>query len=391
MISRNASTAPGRALVIGAGLAGVALSAALTRRGWQVHLLDQASGPAQGASALPVGMLSPHVTRAPTPLSRLSALGVADTRHELERLIAPGQGWQPTEVDNRGHDPGRWPAALVRPDALVQAWLGEAEASQRLSTTWGANVQRLRRDPITQQWQALGASGELLAQAPVAVVACAWGSHELLGQSVAGLDAMALPLRPVQGQMSLGPCQGEPLADRPQRDNGVFVPVYEDSGLPPQWPGRIWAMGSTYERGATHTDVRETAHERNAQSLEALAPAAARRLREDLAQGRLLGWAQVRCASLDRLPLAGPVPDVQAWQEHRQQAPKARRPALGDFPRVRGLYTLTALGSRGLTLANWCAQRVAEHITGQPPAGEADLLAAIDPARFVWRAAKRQA
>ena len=379
-----------RALVIGAGLAGAALCAALARRGWQVHLLDQASGPAQGASALPVGMLSPHVTRAPTPLSRLSALGVADTRRELERLIAPGQGWQPTEVDNRGHDPGRWPAALVRPAALVQAWLGEATASQALQTTWQAQVHRLHRDPITRHWQAIAPSGDMLAEAPVVVVAGAWGSHALLSQRVVGMDAQALPLRPVQGQMSLAVCEGEPLAERPQRDNGVYVPVYEDSGLPPQWPGRIWAMGSTYERGATHTDVRDTAHDRNAQSLESLVPTAAQRLRDDLAHGRLMGWAQVRCASLDRLPMAGAVPDLQAWQQHREKSPKARRPALSDFPRQPGLYMLAALGSRGLTLAHWCAQRVAEQIAGDAATGEADLLAAIDPARFAWRAAKRQ-
>ncbi|MCU0927326.1 MAG: FAD-dependent oxidoreductase, partial [Hydrogenophaga sp.] len=57
------------ALVIGAGLAGAAVCFALARRGWRLTLMDAASGPAQGASALPVGMLSPHVTRAPTPLS----------------------------------------------------------------------------------------------------------------------------------------------------------------------------------------------------------------------------------------------------------------------------------------------------------------------------------
>lgn len=382
---------PRQAMVIGAGLAGAALCAALARLGWQVHLLDQAEGPAQGASALPVGMLSPHVTRAPTPLSRLSALGVADTRRELERLIAPGQGWQPTEVDNRGHDPGRWPAALVRPEALVRAWLGEAQDRHALETSWRAQVDHLRQDTDKPWWQAIGPTGDVLAAAPVAVVASAWGTQALLNQRAAGLDAIALPLRPVQGQMSLGPCLGDPLAARPQRDNGVFVPVYEDSGLAPQWPARLWAMGSTYERGATHTDIREAAHERNAQSLEALVPAAAQRLREDMAQGKLLGWAQVRCASLDRLPMAGAVPDVQAWQHQRQQTPTARRPALVDFPRLPGLFMLTALGSRGLTLAHWCAQRVAEQVDGQTPRGEADLLAALDPARFAWRAAKRQA
>ena len=76
----------------------------LARRGWHATLVDAASGPAQAASALPVGMLSPHVTRAPTPLSRLSALGVADMRDQLEQRVPPGAGWQ-TAVSARCHSP----------------------------------------------------------------------------------------------------------------------------------------------------------------------------------------------------------------------------------------------------------------------------------------------
>ena len=76
-----------QALVIGAGLAGAAVAAALCQRGWRITLLDAAPGPAQAASALPVGVLSPHLTRQPTPMSRLTALGVPITRAELERLV----------------------------------------------------------------------------------------------------------------------------------------------------------------------------------------------------------------------------------------------------------------------------------------------------------------
>ena len=99
------------ALVLGAGLAGAAVCRALSERGWRITLLDAAQGPAAGASALPVGMLSPHVTRSPTPLSRLSALGVVQMRAELQRWVALGEGWQDGEVDNLGHDAGRCPAA----------------------------------------------------------------------------------------------------------------------------------------------------------------------------------------------------------------------------------------------------------------------------------------
>src|SRR5690606_11391539 len=115
----------------------------------------------------------------------------------------------------------------------------------------------------------------------------------------------ALPLRPVKGQMSLAELTGEPLAKLPQRDNGVYVPCYEDHGLAPEWPSRIWAMGSTYVRGDASTDITSDGHERNAQSLQAMNAQAASRLHEAAAANKLLGWAGVRCASLDRLPLAG--------------------------------------------------------------------------------------
>lgn len=387
---------PRHALVIGAGLAGAAVCIALARRGWLLTLVDAAAGPARAASALPVGMLSPHITRAPTPLSRLSTLGVADMRAELERLIPQGSGWQPCEVDNHGHDPGRWPAALVRPAALVNGWLGEAQQKTGLTTIWNAQVARLLPPSGAAQpyWQALGADGYVLAEAPVVVVAAAFGSHAMLSASDDLLTPDTLPLRPVKGQMSLAALQGEPLAPRPQRDDGVFVPSYEDSGLLPEWPARIWAMGSTYERGKNGCEISDTAHETNAASLQAICPSAAGRQREAMAHGELLGWAQVRCASLDRLPLMGAVPHLAALRAQMEHAGNRRgRLPLADIPRWPGLYTLSALGSRGLTLSHWCAAQLAAQMDGaraDGPLVDEELVRALDPARFAWKQARRQ-
>lgn len=380
------------ALVIGAGLAGAAVCAALARRGWRLTLVDAASGPAEGASALPVGMLSPHVTRAPTPLSRLSALGVAATLAELQRLVPQGHGWQACEVDNLGHDPGRWPAALVRPAALVQAWLAEAAAQPgRLDLHWQTAVHRLLR--TATGWQALNVEGACVAEAPVVVVATAFGSEPLLAGASALVDSTALPLRPVKGQMSLAAQRGTPKAERPRRDSGVYVPLYEDAGLAPRWPSRIWAMGSTYDRGVDDTHLSDAAHERNAASLAAICPAGAADLRDAMAKGELQGWCQVRCASLDRLPLSGAVPDGDALHVLMAEAGHRRgRVPLEDTPRLPGLYMLTALGSRGITLAHWCAGQLAAAMDGEHPASqqEAELLKAIDPARFAWKQARRQ-
>ncbi len=388
---------PGRhALVIGAGLAGAAATSALALRGWRVTLLDAASGPAQGASGLPVGMLSPHVTRTPTPLSRLSALGVAHTLAELQRLVPQGAGWQACEVDNLGHDPGRWPATLVRPAALVHAWLQEAQALGALSRQWNTEVKRLSLlasgDPTSPTlWQAWDAQGRCLGEAPTVVVAAALGSVDLLthGDSPMALDD--LPLNPVKGQMSLGAQLGDAFAERPRRNDGVFVPRYQDEGLLPTWPAAIWAMGSTFERGVRDTTVTTEAHERNARSLETIHPAAAQHLHSELAQGRLLGWSQIRCASLDRLPLVGAAPNVDALRQQLEAGRAQRqRVALVDVPRRPGLHLLCAMGSRGITLAPWSAMQLARQINGEASLVDPTLMAALDPARFAIKNARRR-
>lgn len=379
------------ALVLGAGLAGAACCAALTRRGWRVELIERGSQPAMGASGLPVGMLSPHVTRAPTPLSRLCLLGVADARSQLERLVPQGHGWQATEVDNLGHDPGRWPAAVVRPSALVQAWLAEAQSSGGLSTRFDASVARLVHED--GQWVAKDAAGVWLGAAPAVVVATAYGALPLL-EDILGPESGAVPLRPVKGQLTLAALEAPPLAPRPMRNNGVFVPAYEDAGLAPAWPSRVWAMGSTYERGRDDPSVDPAAHERNAVSLEEMHPQAAAELRRCASEGGLLGWSQVRCASLDRLPMVGAAPDLKSLQDLFNAAGARRgRIPLSQTPRLPGLFMLTALGSRGLTLAHWCAEWLAGRMSDEPsPLHEqdVDLEKALDPARFAWKAARRQ-
>lgn len=369
--------------MVGAGLAGAALVRSLCRAGLHVAWLDRASGPAKAASALPVGMLSPHVTAQPTPLSRLTVLGMAHTRAELERLLPPGRGWWPTEVDNHGHDAGRHPACLVRPGALVQAWHDEARDSGQLQTHWNTPATALHREG--DRWQVMGPDGQTIAQAELVFIAAAFGSLPLLASPL-DLTDTDLPLRPVKGQLSFGPLSGPADAPRPQRQDGVYVPCYEEEGAP-----ALWAMGSTYDRGQDNTEVTDAAHARNLASLSALHPPAAQRMRDQMTSGHLRGWAGVRCASLDRLPLAGTLPDVGATEAMLGRPPFHRRkPRLDEVPRVTGLFTLSALGSRGLTLASLCAERLVAQALEHPSDLEADLWATLDPARFFWRRLKRQ-
>ena len=59
-------------------------------------------------------------------------------------------------------------------------------------------------------------------------------------------------------------------------------------------------------------------------------------------------------------------------------------------PRLPGLYVISAFGSRGITWAMLAARVLAASVSGAPIPLEADLLDAIDPARFICRRARRQ-
>ena len=63
---------------------------------------------------------------------------------------------------------------------------------------------------------------------------------------------------------------------------------------------------------------------------------------------------------------------------------------LSQVPRLPGLFALTALGSRGLTLAHWCATHLAQTMHGEPVTAPQALWNTLDPARFVWRQSRRQ-
>lgn len=395
------------ALIIGAGLAGAAAAASLGRRGWTVDMVCAGAGPADGASGLPVGLLAAHITARPTPMSLLSATGVALTLAELHRLLAPGDDWEPTLIDSfsDGVCTATQPGAQVRPAALVQAWLDELQASGRLRLQTGQKVHLLLppNDPGLTDWQALDSAGRLIAQAPVCIVAAAGASAtwKALPEAIRG------SLMNVKGQFSLGPLHGGPDALQPRRGDGVFVPRFMHQGV------ACWGAGATYERHATDRDVTAAAHQANLAGLTRLCPAAADRFRQQLEQAdealRPQGWSAVRCASTDRLPLVGPVPDAGAGvsapdkpQDTSQDTPPdappnaasgrgpSRRAQAGALQSTRGLHMLTALGSRGLSLAALSGELLAARIEGEPWPVERSLGLALDPGRWALRAMRRQ-
>lgn len=357
---RAYATAPGQCVVLGAGIAGAAVAAALARRGWQVQVLDAQPHPAGGASGLPVGLAAPYATADDSPLARLTRHGVRLLLQHACALLAPGRDWAPSGVIERsaGDTPSEhWQpqACWIRPAALVQAWL-RTPGVQFLPHS---AVQRLQRDGGA--WQLRDAHDQLLAQGQRVVLANAAGATAVLDASPDPALANATRAWPathsVRGLVSWATHQ------QPETRPFPRVPVHGNGSLIAHVPfgeEARWFVGASYqpvsEREAEWPDDKN--HGANALRLEKLAPALFAALTPELEAGALRAWKGQRCVSADRMPLLGPV-----------------APSLPD------VWVCAGFGSRGLSLVALCAELLAAQWSGEPWPLDASLAQALLPSR----------
>jgi tRNA 5-methylaminomethyl-2-thiouridine biosynthesis bifunctional protein len=379
--------------VVGAGLAGAAVAAALARRGWQVRVLDQADKAASGASGLPAGLVLAHVSSDDCQLSRLSRAGVRLMLQQARQFLTCGQDWAPSGVLERqvggtpqlpklwaeaGHDwttPGQamtqhWPGrpagdalwhpqgAWIKPAALVRCWL-QQPGVQFLPQ---AQVAALRRD--AQGWVLLDASGNVICQTQRVVLANACGAKPLLHQLAEQDPELAKRLQRLptsQGMRGLlswglhppGLADGRAFPPLPVNGSGSVIAQVPHAG------GTAWYIGSSYQPEAQPQRADADNHARNFAHLQQLLPDLATDLREDFARLQVHTWKGTRCVTSDRLPLVGPLDG-------------------GDQPE---LWLCAGLGSRGLSFSVLCAELLAARMGAEPLPIEAPLARALDALR----------
>lgn len=386
-----------RVLVIGAGLAGSAVAQRLGGRGWQVEVLDGNPGPAQGASGNLTGVFLPMLSRddniaarlsracylyAPRHWRALEAAGAAprwascgviqigrDADHEVQqRDIAALHQYPPDYLayldrEAMGQMLGRPVAAggwlfpgggWASPPDICAANLGQ----EGIRTHFGVRVARLDRQGGT--WRAWDETGTLRAEAETVVLAS--------GAQARDLDQSAeLPVWPIRGQVSYLPEARLAVPDRVVCRDGYLAPAVDG----------LISFGASYSR-EREPALRLADHRDNLARLEGLLPGST----GDIDPAALTGRVSFRPASGDRLPLIGELPNSAALAH-------ARCRSLEEFPRWEGLYGLLGYGSRGLVWASMAAELLASRLNGEPLPLETDLTAAVDPARFAWRAYRR--
>jgi tRNA 5-methylaminomethyl-2-thiouridine biosynthesis bifunctional protein len=390
----RAMAAERRALIIGAGIAGTSVAERLSARGWRVHLIDAADSAGEGASGNHAGVLRPLPSLDDNRMSRLTRAGTLYGWRHIARLAAKGH---PVRADASGvlhlardeaqQDKMRavverlaappthlrfvtaaeattlagWPLALggwwfagsgwVQPPSLCRANLDAGgEAIQR---HFGCRVAHLERRG--DNWHALGADGNTIASAPVAVLAAGTAIR-------AFAQAEGLPVVSARGQVSLL------VADD---GSAPRVVVCRGGYVSPAIDG-LRCAGATFSVDDDELSLRIEDHAENLAKLDAMLPGYA----SGLDAAGLGGRVGFRPASPDRLPMVGAVPLAVAVE---------RNTPLHAIARIPGLHAISGFGARGLVWSALMAELLASQLEGDPLPLARDLCEAVDPARFILR------
>lgn len=360
---------PQRVAILGAGIAGACAAHAFTRRGVEVCVFDPA-GPGAGASGNPLGLVMPRLDAADTPVARFLIDAYLHARGFYSGL--PGVFETDVRQEARGERETERFARLLADPPLELADL-EALAGGALLHK-GALIFR-----SSELLPALMRGATTRFGAPVGV--------DLTARSVAGeaFDTLILASGMAIGEVApwlglegrLG--QVEHVTGCPNGPASALAAGHYALSLADE---RLW--GATFEAADGPPNVREAAREANRAALEDLSPWWKRQI-----EGReIRSRAGLRATTPDRLPVCGPLPDVDTCLERLAPLRTGAKPD-SDPAFVDGVYLLGGLGSRGYTFAPLLADSLAAWLCDLPQPLSMAGLETTSPLRAIVRGLKR--
>src|SRR5450830_642759 len=387
-------------IIIGAGIAGATSAYALANRGWQVTLIDRHSTIAQEASGNPVGIIYPRLTGQDTAMHKLALSGYLHTIRLIQSLNLNANDFNACGVlqlafdtqelkrclavaaRNLPDDTVRYvehkEASALAGTALSQSglffpnagWVNPVALCQALTNNslihkaFNCDIQAIKK--VDGHWQVCSSNQhgqQFKAEAPVLILANANQANQF------GISSH-LSLQAVRGQISLLPLQTE-VKD-------IKTVICTDGYVSPAANGRN-ALGATFSPNDMALDVRDTDHLANLNMLKKIAPEFYQKTQAAIPS--ISGRAALRAATIDYLPMAGPLLDHCAITQY----PPRHNADATTLPWLPGLYVNAGHGSKGLTHASICAEMIAASLCGEPAPVDAKLLAALDPNRFLLR------
>lgn len=384
---------PGRAAIIGGGIAGASVARALQRRGWSTAIVDRNTALAMEASGNPAAVLMPRLTAGSSLDGRFYAAAWRFALEEMKEVavVRPSLLQLALDADEharQGAIVGALPSSmLARVNAAEASDIaGCAIAHSALHFPQGGWVEpsavcaafadgsglQLGAEVATAHydghWRLNDAAGTALVTADIVVLANAMN---------AAAFAQWLPLHARRGAVTLAPPTSVTA--------GLRVTLTYGGHITPAHRG-MHSIGATFDHHLSEIPTRDD-HARNVAALDAALAEFARGMDPSAMAGR----AAIRCATPDHLPLAGPLPDhaafLETFDELRHGHPWTRYAASTYRP---GLYVLAGLGTRGFVTAPLAAEVLAAEIAGEPAPLPRELIAALHPARFLVRDLKRR-
>ncbi len=373
-------------VVIGGGVAGASLADAAAASGLRAVIIDP-KGLGAGASGNPAGIIMPRLDLGDAPASRFFAAAYLHALRTIARLT--------NEIGERFfnacgvHVPPQTDEDIQRAQAILIARLLPSEfigsRDGDLFFPQGGVI-----DPPAFV-RALARSADFIRAGAVELAPSGDGVRVILddGGAVAAsaaviasgaealsfAEARTLPLSRIAGQIDHFP---KAVTTKTAYAFGPYAAPAPNGGV---------AIGATYDRLAAGSSARPSsaATQSNIDAIASALPDIARQL--CLADS--VPRASVRCQTPDRLPIAGPAPDIHFYGAHYDDL---RLGKSRDYPQGRlapQICLLTGLGSRGLVTAPLSAAMIVAELTGAPSPVGYDVAEALHPARFFIRDLKR--
>lgn len=392
------------AIVIGAGMAGVAISGALAQRGWQVTLIDQHDTVAQEASGNSNAILMPRLSIDHDLQAQLTLQGFFYSLRYLKHLqsFSNENFWQQCGAIQIPRNKNDWQRMqqIIRQENIppeFMRFVTQQEASdlancsltkdawyfpqaawcvpklicqtilqqykQQISFLGNNEVESIRHE--NGVWHAVNKNQQTIAPADIAIVTSAYASNQFKQTNWCTLHAK-------RGQITLIPnTMGTASPQKIICADAYITPAVDNQ----------YVLGATFITDDTDTDVRLHEHEQNLSKLAKITPSF-----KNINARNVIGRAAIRAVSPDRLPIVGPVSDQAAFFKDYKSAALGSTnqlyPAAGYMP---GLYIATGFGSRGMAWIPLCAEALACTINGEAGPLDLKLAGAIHPNRLLMK------
>ena len=404
LLSNKKIFKPRKAIVVGAGLAGVMISAALAKRGWQISLIEQHSNVANEGSGNANAILMPRLSVDHDLQAQLTLLGFLYSTQLLSNLNQTSNNtvWHQCGAIQIPRDAEQWQRMqqITRQENISIEFLQEINSNEAsklancklkhpgwlfpqagwaipknicsiLLEKYSSQIKFINTTRIdniefhNQNWHISSKDKTDIEHAPVIILTNALNANQYE-------QTRWCPLNAKRGQLTY--IGNETINLNLQKI--ICSDIYISPSI-----NNNYILGATFVSGDTSIEIRSNEHQENITKLNKLAP--------DLfikKNTQLDGRAAIRAVSPDRLPIVGPVAQEKDFYHDFHNAALGSTKSTYPIPKYhQGLYLATGFGSRGIAWIPICTEALASLICCEPNLLNQQLLNAIHPNRFLMK------